>query len=217
MQKHTIKADGAPFNLNGTPRNEDKSTAGDGRALCSCGWVSSDLPTRAARKEEHAAHKNREEQVATDAAVQEQAEWDAAAPEDLLGYEDVAADTRVDYTSGRFWDTLGTGSTAIVAALGGSAQALKEDRRTTYLSVAGPEDVQERASTWLPQLWRDAHDALNERRREQGQLDADAAWSFGREFMTDFVAGVVSVVEGKRGPRNPSVGFLAGRVAAQGV
>lgn len=234
MLKHTIKADGAPFDYKGQPLNEGKSTAGDGRALCSCGWVSDELSTRAGRKIAHATHKDEVEQAAAEAAAQDQADWDAADPsatppepaagptsvEDLLGLDDEPEDstpTRVDYTAGRFWDTLGTGSVAVVTALGGAAQAHKDSRRETYLLVSGPEAVQERASTLLPQLWADARDAVNAARKDAGPMDADAAWSFGREFMVEFVSGAVSVLDGKRSARNPSKGYLAGRLSAQGV
>lgn len=55
--KHTIKADGAPFHEDGSPVNDDKSTAGEGVAVCSCGAVSGLYVTRAARKAWHRAHK----------------------------------------------------------------------------------------------------------------------------------------------------------------
>lgn len=220
---HTIKADGAPFDENGQPLNEGKSTAGEGRALCSCGEVSLSYPTRKNRKDWHVEHKI-EALAALDAAFDaSQAEWDDAAPveedEDLLGVAEAGTPTRVDYASGRFWDTLGTGSVAIVEAMGGTTTAVKEDRRTTYLLVNGPEAVQEEASTLLPQLWRDAHEALNQTRRTEAyrDMDADAAWSFGREFMTDFLDAVVRYHSGQGKRRNASVGYLSGLAAAQGV
>lgn len=57
---HSLVAEGAPFKMD--PRGEPvrikwNSTAGPGRALCSCALISPELSTAAARKRWHETHK----------------------------------------------------------------------------------------------------------------------------------------------------------------
>lgn len=79
--KHTLKADGAPHAANGDLVNSNKSTAGKGRARCSCGQLSEILDSRAARKMWFNGHKAN--------PVVEETTDDAAAPEpevdDIIG------------------------------------------------------------------------------------------------------------------------------------
>lgn len=75
--KHTLKADGAPFYMDGSYINEDKSTAGAGSAICSCGWNSDVEPTRKARIVAHKVHKTE--------FVSHLEDMPGDSPEDLIG------------------------------------------------------------------------------------------------------------------------------------
>lgn len=57
-QTHALRANGAPFTVDGDFVNDDpKSTSGEGRAACSCGWVSETLSSGGARRSAHKIHK----------------------------------------------------------------------------------------------------------------------------------------------------------------
>lgn len=85
---HNLKNNGAPYTDAATLVNQDpKATAGEGRALCTCGQLSDVLSSGRARREWHKAHKLE----ALDAEVTaEKAETEA-----IMG-QDVLADTPED-------------------------------------------------------------------------------------------------------------------------
>ena len=57
MAGHGLRFAGAPHNAAGHRISLYGPATGDGRAKCTCGWLSGVLPTAAARKHAHAEHK----------------------------------------------------------------------------------------------------------------------------------------------------------------
>ena len=55
MRKHRLRYAGAPHTEDGALMW--RSIAGGGRAKCSCGWLSHELPSGGARRRAHKAHK----------------------------------------------------------------------------------------------------------------------------------------------------------------
>src|SRR4051812_5414525 len=88
---HNLKNSGVPYDAKGVMVNDDFSTAGIGRALCTCGWLSESLKSGGARREAHKKHKENPEMTARTATPEEDLIGDSA-PADDAATETPAAD-----------------------------------------------------------------------------------------------------------------------------
>lgn len=135
--KHTLKYDGAPFTEDGTLENAPESgrkpsTAGKGRAACSCGWLSEELNSRAKRVEAHKEHK------ATPDGVEEIKEDEMA--------ETNAIEFKREYGANRFFPAMAEPAAEFIKSQGHEAtvntanrtievSANKKDTRTLQKSL----------------------------------------------------------------------------------
>lgn len=101
---HNLKHNGAAYNDQAALINPDpKVTSGAGRALCTCGILSEELPTGGARRAWHKAHKAQAAQAAADTqqAMEDEVSasfrrLEAAAQTELVQGQDVLAGTPED-------------------------------------------------------------------------------------------------------------------------
>ena len=54
---HALKGDARPYTAEGEQVNRGEGTAGEGRALCECGWLSDSLPSGNKRRDAHRVHR----------------------------------------------------------------------------------------------------------------------------------------------------------------
>lgn len=146
--KHTLKADGAAFTAEGTRVNPG-SAAGEGSALCACGWASEPLATRAARIAAHRVHKAHPGEHVQDESVEDEPVESADLPgmweeADLVGGEsDVRTDGFYDFTNSIY----AVDYADMVAALGAShglstsRSRIKEQQRAYRVHFSGDYDA----------------------------------------------------------------------------
>lgn len=152
--KHTLVGDGAPFMLNSEPVNSDKSTKGEGSALCVCGWLSESLSSRAARKAAHAEHKAN---ATTDTQTQEA----PAVTETQTAVEPEISEAisfPEDITS-RYWSVLGQCAVTVAGTVEGIEDA-RPDGVTRSVVLEGSAEAVEFLKVKIPEFWANAVAAL---------------------------------------------------------
>lgn len=239
-QTHALRANGAPFTVDGDFVNDDpKSTSGEGRAACSCGWVSEVLGSGGARRSAHKIHKadpdaapvEEDAPAETEEAVQETQETPEADPEPSA--EEDAADSQeetqdepeeddgvtVAYrghgAAKSFWKALGvTASAAVAKAYDGVV--LKYRTKDMTVSLYG--DRADEVAEVLPRLWSEAQpffrewkktDAAYKEHDKRTKVGMTAAYEAELAFFRALGDGVAAALSGSP-KKNGSAGYKAG-------
>ena len=199
--KHTIKSDGAPFALNGKPMNEGKSTAGSGRAFCSCGEYSSVLDTRAARKAWHAQHK---ENTVTDQPIEdlpnddhEVEVVDTPAEETGLNGDDRPTVTVGGYPEKKLLPAYFFGSIirlGLAPALEGHAAVESHSERDLTVTLRGEQETLEEVEELVKGIYETLPPELAAFKKEfkpkaEGKEGHKESWLARRDFCVEFARG----------------------------
>lgn len=134
--KHQLCYRGAPHDPDTALIHKDtKVTSGVGRALCSCGWLSEDLDSGAARRRAHQEHVSTKHQPA---------------PEDQ-------ATARLDYTGPPhlFWRVLGTQAMRYAAAQEG-VKTVFASTATRQIEISGDRKAVSDTVREIRAFWRRA-------------------------------------------------------------
>lgn len=158
MTKHTLVGDGAPYTQFAPPTqiNPDKSTKGEGSALCACGWLSEYLPSRAARKAAHAEHKASFD--APDTETQEDAPVTAETASDVEP-EVSEAVAFPETIASRFWGVLSQCAVTVAGTVEGIEDA-RPDGVTRSIVLEGTDAAVEFLLVKIPEFWDNALAAL---------------------------------------------------------
>ena len=197
--KHTIKSDGAPFKLNldgeYVPVNEDKSTAGAGVAVCSCGDASSQLPTRAARKAWHAQHK--ENTVTEQNHEQETPEPEEVAEPTETHDAEQATVTVGNYPEKKLLPAYFFGSIirlGLAPALEGHASVESHSERDLTVTVSGEQETLEEVEELVKGIYETLPAELAAFKKEfkpkaEGKEGHKESWIARRDFCVEFARG----------------------------
>ena len=218
-KKHNLHAAGAPHDENGGLHNQD-GVGGDGRALCSCGWLSPSLSSGRQRKAAHKDHVRWVEaaaeaastvvedidrhNAATEAPVAEAAE--AAEDVEALDFPEYCRDVPWPSSVGRiFWRPMARVGAGILATAYDLGHYSNESADT--LRLFGPladKDAIDDLATRLPALFVSANRALRAWRRSSNTYRSidiyssagrKAGWTAEQAFLREWfraVAGFTS-------------------------
>lgn len=196
--KHTLKFDGAPHAANGELVNDNKSTAGPGRAQCSCGAQSDVLESRAARKLWFVGHKANPEALpntGTDPVVDTIVDklYKDDETEDIIGTpapkktRKGSVDIDAEFTGGyaiefaRFVQKLGE-------AKGLEVTSTRDGARRT-VTIAGGTKTMTKLIDDVEVKAMEALHAWQETAPERAEQTAGQRYKGSRAFLADFLTG----------------------------
>jgi len=203
MDKHQLRYKGAPYTIDAQP---SPVTAETGRARCTCGWLSEELPTNRARQRAHKEHVENKERIAQrieELQISEPEPWfDPEAvdgetdPELLDGETEAVVDWNPAVAKLFFRALAKDGSEPVCKAVGVERHSYETGLK---VFLAGPESQVNYLTVLLPELWNAANVALRAWRKTSADYKAhDLGTSEGRktaflaeqDWLRDFSAGV---------------------------
>lgn len=211
-QTHSLRANGAPFNEDGTwvnPNNR-KTTSGSGRAACSCGETSPIFSSGSARRDWHKSHKLANATAPETASADFEEPAPAAAPEpaadpaeDLLGLleEDPAAVKGLSFdeapVAAMFFRHFGREGTKTFIAANYPTVSVKTKTNGSYITLTGPESDVHAAIAGLREMWAAAGEAVKVYVKTDPEFDArprkglegrTASYNLKSRFLVNFAA-----------------------------
>lgn len=208
-QKHSLRANGAPFNEDGTwvnPNNQ-KTTSGSGRALCSCGETSMVLSSGNARRDWHKGHKLVEAMAPETAAsdFEEPTPAPAAEPtpdpaDDLLGTEEPQYRDTIQFTdlvASMFFRHFGREGTKLFVATHFPAVSVTTRSNGNTITLKGDKEDVDAAIAALQEMWAAAAEAVKEyvktdaefaARPRKGLEGRKASFEMKSRFLVNFAA-----------------------------
>lgn len=179
-EKHTLVHAGTPHDEVGYELTDPKVTKGTGRAKCSCGWLSEELDTAAARKSAHAEHKA---EVAAEADAPKdapskgkkgsqgrgKAKADPTPEPDAPEAAEPSLEVTLDYrTVGpkHFWQAMRDVAVDYASEQDG-VDGVKAGPRMTVVLSGDDGDALEETAAEVEKLWTEALAALTEHKKDK--------------------------------------------------
>lgn len=209
-QTHSLRANGAPCSTDGTlvsPENP-KTTSGEGRAACSCGWTGPIRVTGAARRADHKEHKAAEATAPETASADFEEPAPVPAPEpaseDLLGTEEDEEESLywvtipfTDLVASMFFRHFGREGTKLFLAYHFPTVSVTTRSSDTSIKLKGNKEDVDAAVAALQEMWAAAAEAVNEyvktdaefaARPRKGLEGRKASFEMKSRFLVNFAA-----------------------------